>query len=96
MFDWTLWKNRNETSESSTSTTTNQILPLSRLGEVEIGLGGIVLAEMRQDHVQGFTSLDSWTGAVRFLELEVRNCWMNLEIVEGTLTDEALECHDAS
>lgn len=81
----------NDESSSSSSSSNSIPLPLSRLGELEVVVGGILLAEMSQDYVEGFSSLDSLTGAVRYLELEVRKCWITLEIVEGTLPDAALE-----
>ena len=34
--------------------------------------------------------MDSITGGVRFLELEVRKCWITLEILEGSVSEEGL------
>jgi hypothetical protein len=79
-----------DSSSSSTSVSSNS-LPLSRLVELEIFVGGILLCEMSQDYVEGFSSLDSTTGAVRFLELELRKCWITLEIVQGTISEESLD-----
>lgn len=81
----------NDGNSSDDNDCTAGILPLSRLGELEIFVGGILLCEMSQDYVEGFSSLDRRTGTVRFLELEVRKAWITLEIVEGSVSGEGLD-----